>query len=498
MKTISKILTASLVSTSLMAPAAYAGSRDFIGGAAVGIGGTLLLQQLNKKNKKAQKRRTRSKNTKKKNTVRSVSSSNIAEVPTTRDQARDMQRRLNQLGFDAGTPDGIAGKRTRAAVSEFQFSIGAPATGKLSQSDISILIQSTNQQAADIGSVYQPNNQAFPIAPGFGQTSSGLGAPSPATLGQNGGNTVYPQPTFPTIAAPQFSGQAPQAAGVGQLGVAFPLAAAPGTPPQGQPASAFPKLGVPANNNLGIAAVNAPVFQVPANAIPMNALPNGAVAPTPKVVPAPGSVTPEIASTQQMVSLNTTARQALPVINQFPSIFGISPGGNYLSSQAALANEGFSNCDDDGELLICEKENNSMNDRVIIGRSEGGPDAVVYMAGRELTFKNPVRKEFIVARLSEAYPAILGQANQRLASLECESFLAGSTEVAFDPAMTSSELNGDLIAACSTYFAINFSETPDQQMVESAVITLFDAGPLQSSVAGTQKQEEDLSKELKF
>lgn len=495
MTTISKILTASLVSTSLMLPAAYAGSRDFIGGAAVGIGGTLLLQQLNKKNNNVQKKRTRSNNRKKKNTVRSVSGSNIAEVPTTRDQARDMQRRLNQLGFDAGTPDGIAGKRTRAAVSGFQHSIGSVQTGKLSQSDISILIQSTSQQAADIGSAYQANNQAFPMAPSLGQNSVFPGAPSPATLGQNGGNTVYPQPTFPTIAAPQFS---QQAAGVGQPGTAFPLATAPGSPTQGQQASAFPKLGVPANNNAGIAAVNAPVFQVPANAVPMNALPNGAVAPTPKVVPAPGSVTPEVATTQQMVSLDTTAQQAFPVIEQFPSIFGISPGGNYLSSQASLTNEGFSECDDDGELLICEKDSNSMNDRVIIGRSEGGSDAVVYMAGRELTFKKPVRKEFIISRLSEAYPAILGQADQRLASLECESFLATATEVTFDPIMTSAELNADLIAACSTYFAISFVETTDKQMVESAVITLFDAGPLQNNLAGVQQQEEDLSKDLKF
>lgn len=498
MKTISKILTASVVSTSLMVPAAYAGSRDFIGGAAVGIGGTLLLQQLNKKNKNVQKKRTRSNNPRKKNTVQSVSGSNIAEVPTTRDQARDMQRRLNQLGFDAGTPDGIAGKRTRAAVSGFQYSIGSAQTGKLSQSDISILIQSTSQQAADIGSAYQANNQAFPIAPPLGQNSAFPGAPSPAALGQNGGNTVYPEPTFPTIAAPQFSQQAPQAAGVGQPGTAFPLAAAPGSSPQGQQASAFPKLGVPANNKPGIATINAPAFQVPANAIPMNALPSGAVAPTPKVVPAPGSVTPEIATTQQMVSLNTTVQQTFPVIDQFPSIFGISPGGNYLRSQAALANEGFSECDDDGELLICEKDNASMNDRVVIGRSEGGPDAVVYMAGRELTFKNPVRKEFIFARLSEAYPEILGQADQRLASLECESFLAGATEVTFDPIMTSSDLNADLIAACSTYFAISFIESTDNQMVESAVITLFDAGPLQNTVAGIQQQEKELNKELKF
>lgn len=497
MKKISKFLAASLVSSSLLVPAAHAGSRDFIGGAAVGIGGTILLQQLNKNNRNAQKQRSGSKKRTKKNSVRSVSRSNIAEVPTTRDQARDFQRRLNQLGFDAGTPDGIAGKRTRAAVSEFQFSIGAPATGKLSQSDISILIQSTNQQAADIGSVHQPNNQTFPNVPG---TAPALhaGAPSPATFGQNGANTVHPQPTFPTIAAPQFPGQSQQPAQAGQPGVAFPLAAAPRTASQGQPASTFPKLGVPSNRNFANSPSVAPAFGVPANAVPMNALPDAGVAPTPKVVPSPDSITPEIAPAQQMVSLEQNTDESRPIISEFPSIFGVSPGQNFESALLALSNEGFSDCDDDGEVLICEQEKNLMNDRVIIGRSGSGPNDIVYMAGRELTFKNPVRKEFIVGHLNEAYPTILAQADNRLASLECEIFLGGSNEMAFGPTMASAELNADLIAACSTYFAINFSETPDQTMVESAVITLFDAGPIQTDTQNAQKLEEDLSKELKF
>lgn len=41
----------------------------------------------------------------------------------------DLQRRLNQLGFDAGRPDGIHGTKTDAALRDFQCSVGVTADG---------------------------------------------------------------------------------------------------------------------------------------------------------------------------------------------------------------------------------------------------------------------------------------------------------------------------------------------------------------------------------
>jgi TPR repeat protein len=52
----------------------------------------------------------------------------ISAAPT-RDQIRDAQRLLNELGFDAGPADGITGKRTRAAVRDYQDRNGLPSTG---------------------------------------------------------------------------------------------------------------------------------------------------------------------------------------------------------------------------------------------------------------------------------------------------------------------------------------------------------------------------------
>ena len=46
-------------------------------------------------------------------------------------QIREVQRRLNALGFDAGPPDGIAGPRTRAAIREYQEQSSLLVTGTI-------------------------------------------------------------------------------------------------------------------------------------------------------------------------------------------------------------------------------------------------------------------------------------------------------------------------------------------------------------------------------
>ncbi len=48
-----------------------------------------------------------------------------------RTQNRAVQEALNRRGFSAGSVDGVVGPRTRAAISAFQTSIGATATGTL-------------------------------------------------------------------------------------------------------------------------------------------------------------------------------------------------------------------------------------------------------------------------------------------------------------------------------------------------------------------------------
>lgn len=63
-----------------------------------------------------------------------------------RDQIRDFQSRLNTLGYNAGRPDGAAGRRTRAAIRAFQAARQAPQTGILSEADVNALMIATSPQ----------------------------------------------------------------------------------------------------------------------------------------------------------------------------------------------------------------------------------------------------------------------------------------------------------------------------------------------------------------
>src|SRR5688572_8589205 len=55
------------------------------------------------------------------------------------DDVRELQHRLNQLGFDAGAEDGIFGPLARAAVEEFQRNTGLPVDGVAGPLTISTL-----------------------------------------------------------------------------------------------------------------------------------------------------------------------------------------------------------------------------------------------------------------------------------------------------------------------------------------------------------------------
>ncbi len=48
----------------------------------------------------------------------------------TMDQRRALQQRLAALGYDIGTPDGVIGPKTNAAISAYQTSRGLPANGQ--------------------------------------------------------------------------------------------------------------------------------------------------------------------------------------------------------------------------------------------------------------------------------------------------------------------------------------------------------------------------------
>jgi hypothetical protein len=55
----------------------------------------------------------------------------LALAPTGTIPLPAVQDRLNVLGYDVGPSDGLLGKRTQAALREFQEEVGLPVTGQL-------------------------------------------------------------------------------------------------------------------------------------------------------------------------------------------------------------------------------------------------------------------------------------------------------------------------------------------------------------------------------
>ncbi|MCU4653468.1 lytic murein transglycosylase [Roseibacterium sp. SDUM158016] len=61
------------------------------------------------------------------------------ETGLTQDQRRELQRRLTAAGYDTGTPDGVFGRRTEAAIRDFQRARGLPVTGVASPDLLAML-----------------------------------------------------------------------------------------------------------------------------------------------------------------------------------------------------------------------------------------------------------------------------------------------------------------------------------------------------------------------
>jgi hypothetical protein len=59
----------------------------------------------------------------------------------------DVQRALNEAGFNAGYPDGVAGRRTRIAISAYQEAYGMAVTGKIDTAFLRSLFASTPSDA---------------------------------------------------------------------------------------------------------------------------------------------------------------------------------------------------------------------------------------------------------------------------------------------------------------------------------------------------------------
>ncbi|MEZ5779321.1 MAG: peptidoglycan-binding domain-containing protein [Paracoccaceae bacterium] len=121
-----------------LAPAgpALADGGDAVVGAIIGgiIGGAIV----NESNKKKQQT--------KRVVVRKSTSSGISSAQ--RAANRDVQVALNYFGYPVGTPDGVLGRNSRAGISDYQATLGYPATGQLTEYEQTLLVGSYHRAVA--------------------------------------------------------------------------------------------------------------------------------------------------------------------------------------------------------------------------------------------------------------------------------------------------------------------------------------------------------------
>lgn len=136
--TFNRIATACVAFSLIAVPAQQAAADNaLVGGIVGGIIGGVIVNEANKS--RAKKTYSNSSSSTKKKTYTS-SSSGISSAQ--REQNREVQTALNYFGFPVGTPDGAIGPKSRAAISEYQVTMGFPGTGQLNDFERDILVSS--------------------------------------------------------------------------------------------------------------------------------------------------------------------------------------------------------------------------------------------------------------------------------------------------------------------------------------------------------------------
>ncbi|MFW2545082.1 peptidoglycan-binding domain-containing protein [Primorskyibacter sp. 2E107] len=125
-----KFVFAALMSAMALSPAPAA-ADDFIKGLAVGIIGGAMANQSQRRPATTTRR-----------------SAPKPVYSAARAQNREAQTALNYFGFNAGSPDGVMGRKSRAAVTQYQVHMGYVATGQLTEFERNFLVSSYQRAQA--------------------------------------------------------------------------------------------------------------------------------------------------------------------------------------------------------------------------------------------------------------------------------------------------------------------------------------------------------------
>ena len=129
------VIAASLVVSPVNRAAADAG--DVAAGVLLGVIGTAAVNSANNNKKK---------------TYTSTKTKTVYKTPSIssaqRAQNREVQTSLNYFGFPAGSPDGVVGRNTRSAISQYQAHMGYPPTGQLTDYERTFLVSGYHRAIA--------------------------------------------------------------------------------------------------------------------------------------------------------------------------------------------------------------------------------------------------------------------------------------------------------------------------------------------------------------
>lgn len=351
----------SILSLSVATPA-MAGNNDFVRGV---IGGAILLNELSKRD-----RNNRAGNENR--NYRDNGSQPTNRRAEARELRKEVQRRLNVLGFDAGVPDGIYGPQSRQAIARFQSSIGRAPDGKISREEIAILYEQSNGISG-------------------GQTLPPVGT-------GDAGSTTAASGAFPPIGAGTSEGE---------TATAFPALAAPGgADSNGSGANAFPQIGTPEAG-----APAKPAFPV-----------IGSVDPKPAEEPAMPELgklqkkegeaqsMPELASSGPDADETLTASSLSDELaktvygdkDEQPAVLGIKLGFTG-DVEKSLVEQGFAGCISAG-ALTCNRETSTLEDSISVWTNDADG---VWAISRKIAFREGAPANIISKKFRSSYPELM-------------------------------------------------------------------------------------------
>ncbi|MEO1065934.1 MAG: peptidoglycan-binding protein [Pseudomonadota bacterium] len=456
-----------------------AGTGDFLGGLAVGAAGAVIGNKIYKERQRRKAQQRQHYKTQKRRTYTKKRTSRSAEEIAA---MVDIQTRLNALNYAAGTPDGIPGRRTRAAIRNFQAANNRPITGKLTNDGIALLYQQSTpilaqQRGLAPSQVAGAGFGTVPAQPGVvqpGAVQPGFNQPGAVQPGFNQPGAVQPSVVQPGIQQPGYT----QQAGIAQPGIVQPV----------QPAA--PAVG---------GAVVAPALPV----VPQQQL-TTPIAPAEPAQPQ-GSPEPEVVEVAavQNAAITTNGGEAskpYETLADRPTVLGLSVGGSFASAADTLAAGGFSKCENFDNALYCDREAGFGSDKIAIAASGN----VIHTITRKMSFDTPIARDKVLGRMPASYDDLINSADQKVASSPACGALIASNATTFETIVKQS-VDGDkydasttaFSHACKSYFAMNM---PAGETVSEVELTFFDSAPILATLSGTATQASSTggSDELKF